>query len=305
MKMGYYKCECGKEFTNPQSFNGHKCHCEIFQFAKYGSLDAKIERENKFRECALEQNRIKHEESNERKNAELLEWILSKPRCERCGKIMTEKFGSGRFCSRACSNSRNHSSETKEKIKIGVKKSIPRRRKRTNAPSVSSFYKEKYYSSPKTCIICGNTLSYEQRNRKTCSDSCKNKLLKQIQDKLVSSGQHKYWISRDKLSYAEEFWMNVLLNNNIGFEHNFSCPCYNTCYFLDFFIYPNIDLEIDGKQHYYKDRKEHDILRDYRLSQKGLLVYRIKYINPKNSEQVKNQIDDFLNWYYKIINKNK
>lgn len=29
MKKSYYICDCGKEFTNPQSFNGHKRHCVI------------------------------------------------------------------------------------------------------------------------------------------------------------------------------------------------------------------------------------------------------------------------------------
>ena len=44
--------------------------------------------------------------------------------CERCGKLVedADKFGSGRFCSRACANTRNHSAETKERIRQGVNK---------------------------------------------------------------------------------------------------------------------------------------------------------------------------------------
>ena len=44
--------------------------------------------------------------------------------CERCGKTVAdnEKFGSGRFCSRACANTRERSEETKEKIRAGVLK---------------------------------------------------------------------------------------------------------------------------------------------------------------------------------------
>ena len=44
--------------------------------------------------------------------------------CERCGKAVedNDKFGSGRFCSRACANARQHSAETKEKIRQGVNK---------------------------------------------------------------------------------------------------------------------------------------------------------------------------------------
>ena len=42
--------------------------------------------------------------------------------CEKCGKVTEEKFGSGRFCSRACANARTHSAETKEKIRRGILK---------------------------------------------------------------------------------------------------------------------------------------------------------------------------------------
>ena len=44
--------------------------------------------------------------------------------CERCGKEVeeSEKFGSGRFCSRACANTRERSAEVKEKISKGLKK---------------------------------------------------------------------------------------------------------------------------------------------------------------------------------------
>lgn len=42
--------------------------------------------------------------------------------CERCGKITEEKFGSGRFCSRACANTRERPVEVREKIRAGVLK---------------------------------------------------------------------------------------------------------------------------------------------------------------------------------------
>ena len=44
--------------------------------------------------------------------------------CEKCGKHVedADKFGSGRFCSRACANTRKHSNETKDKIRLGLAK---------------------------------------------------------------------------------------------------------------------------------------------------------------------------------------
>lgn len=42
--------------------------------------------------------------------------------CEKCGKEHDGSFGSGRFCCRSCSNSRNHTQETKDKIKDSINK---------------------------------------------------------------------------------------------------------------------------------------------------------------------------------------
>jgi predicted signal transduction protein with EAL and GGDEF domain len=72
--------------------------------------------------------------------------------------------------------------------------------------------------------------------------------------------------------------------------------------FLDFYIEINnkkIDLEIDGKQHNYPDRKESDKQRDKILKNAGYIVYRIKW-NEINSEdgkiKMKSKIDKFLDF---------
>lgn len=44
------------------------------------------------------------------------------PICEKCDKEHNGSFGSGRFCSRSCANTRNHTQETKEKIKNSIYK---------------------------------------------------------------------------------------------------------------------------------------------------------------------------------------
>ena len=41
--------------------------------------------------------------------------------CEKCGKEVTEKFGSGRFCSQSCANSRVRSDEVTRKISDSLK----------------------------------------------------------------------------------------------------------------------------------------------------------------------------------------
>ena len=44
--------------------------------------------------------------------------------CEKCGKHVEDAdiYGSGRFCSRACANTRKHSNATKDKIRSGLAK---------------------------------------------------------------------------------------------------------------------------------------------------------------------------------------
>lgn len=61
-----------------------------------------------------------------------------------------------------------------------------------------------------------------------------------------------------------------------------------------------LDLEIDGKQHEYVDRKKSDLARDEYLRKQGYFVYRIKWneINTiEGKEMMKAKIDLFLNFY--------
>lgn len=158
--MGNYKCICGREFTSPQSFNGHKSHCKEHQIAKYGNLDKlsvtdNIRRKNIKKTCT---NKFKdyYIDKINKNNIALENWILEQHRCERCGKVMTEYYGSGRFCSRTCANAHCHSAETKEKLKKYFEEKN----------------KDKYYKNPKRCAVCGNIIDYEHSRRKTCSKKC-------------------------------------------------------------------------------------------------------------------------------------
>ena len=123
----------------------------------------------------------------------------------------------------------------------------------------------------------------------------KIKKIKRIQ---VKSGNHKGWQSRNIKSYPEIFWENVLNNNGIDFNRE----RYVNGYFLDFVLRKGnreIDLEIDGKQHKYEDRKIHDKKRDKNLRETGYIVYRIDW-NEINSKQgslkMKAKIRQFLWW---------
>ena len=107
-----YLCTCGKVFTNPQSFNGHKRHCKehLLLVGKLG----KIEKADRLAATnAAQASRVFH---NKKSAEKLNQWISEKHTCEKCGKVMVEKFGSGRFCSRSCAN--GHTKSDTSKIKV-------------------------------------------------------------------------------------------------------------------------------------------------------------------------------------------
>lgn len=165
-----------------------------------------------------------------------------------------------------------------------------------------------------TCKLCGRIFygriikSGKIGGGNTCSEKCHHDLVsnigKNLRLKEIANGTFKGWKSRNIISYAEKFWQNVLENNNISYIKEYY---FNNKYFLDFYIEINdrkIDLEIDGKQHQYKDRKIHDIERDKYLSKYGLEIYRIPWneINSKiGKEQMENKINKFLNYLYSVV----
>ena len=65
-----------------------------------------------------------------------------------------------------------------------------------------------------------------------------------------------------------------------------------------------IDLEIDGKQHQYEDRKIHDEERDSLLRDKGYVVYRISW-NEINSDVGKKMMGEKIKEFIDFINKFK
>ena len=282
-----FQCECGKEFDNPQSFNGHKSHCSVHQLAKYGNLD-KLTQANKMRSQLGGKTNSKNIELKKLKA--LSQWVAEEHRCEHCGKVMIEKFGSGRFCSRTCANRHKHSEETKQKI---------------------SIQSRKYKKKKKVCSICGKKL--RGINKTGLCMNCLNNTAEGKQVKIFlgkqgyatmkANGTHKPWQSRNIISYAERFWTKVLCDNDISYQKELAVKHENSNYFLDFYIEVNgnkIDLEIDGKQHQYKDRIESDAARDNYLKSLGYIIYRISW-NEINSEagklKMQNKIDKFLKFY--------
>lgn len=316
--MIMYKCEfCGKEFNNYQGLAGHKSHCKSnpnFDNDKYKK------RQNK----SLNQANKKLVETR-KNNCHNYKFI-----CQKCGKEyelnLTEKaFNKGnytKFCCRSCANSRIRTPEIKEKIKNGLNtfyNNNPNERQQViedinqyNKGNINfDEFKTKHPNIVKTCKICGKEFipTIQPNGNKisganVCSKECHKQLMinngHKAHEIAVKNGTFKPWQSRKIISYPEQFWMNVLQNNNIKFIHNYY---FKNKYFLDFYIKVNnieIDLEIDGKQHKYEDRKIHDKERDTFIKQHNLIVYRIEW-NEINSEKgsllMKEKIDNFIKFY--------
>ena len=74
-------------------------------------------------------SKIKREKGAEIRQARLQQWISEQPICEVCKKIMTVKYGSGRFCSTECKNaymsiiqkSKPHAAEHNKKVSEALK----------------------------------------------------------------------------------------------------------------------------------------------------------------------------------------
>jgi hypothetical protein len=184
--MSKFTCICGKEFDNPQAFNGHKSHC-VPHLQSTGRLEVRqqVDAENKQKIS----RGVKAKFAADRLAA-AERWKEERHACEKCGVIMEIKYGSGRFCSRQCANSKTHSAETKQKIREASRRSFAKGlypqltpektrihscivRTRTNSKQL----REQYKLSPSHCSICGVELPYERRDKQTCSRSCYKKLL--------------------------------------------------------------------------------------------------------------------------------
>lgn len=240
-------------------------------------------------------------------------------KCKKCGKefsVIEEetKFpikGDKYFCCRSCANSRGkRSQETKDKIRKTLKDGISNHKYILK----NQFGEYTYGNRICKCEQCQKDF-ISDKNKRFCSDECRHNhtsiLISKLRNNEIKNGIFQGWKSRNITSYAEKFWKKVLDNNNIKYIREYIFEYGNKRngerYFLDFYIEINnrkIDLEIDGKQHLYEDRKEADKIRDEYIKSKGIEVYRILW-NEINSEvgkqKMKEKINNFLEYYNKGV----
>ena len=183
-----YKCVCGKEFENVRAYNGHKSHCLINAEASGKGIEKLLAEESrrgynrKISEKALLKREKLKEEKIKKNLLGITKWVSERHLCEHCGKVMTEKFGSGRFCCRSCANASHpkKSLESRKKLSLKMKKIALERHLHLVEAAVA-----KYDQNPNYCKVCGKKLDYKHRNRKTCTKKCYSEYLSQKQKEAV------------------------------------------------------------------------------------------------------------------------
>lgn len=199
-------------------------------------------------------------------------------------------------CSYKCSNLYFRKIRTDD-IKRKISNSLKQYHNKNKSPYTLS---KKYLY---TCDCCKLKFRTKNKLAKYCSFLCRNKCpeyrkkLSECVKLRIENGTHSGWSSRKLISYPEKFFMNVLNNNNISYQHNKMVGKY----FIDFAISDKmIALEIDGKQHQLPDRKQSDEIKDIYLKNVGWIVYRIpwKSINNEDGKKyISIEIENFIQFY--------
>jgi hypothetical protein len=168
-------------------------------------------------------------------------------KCEKCGIDIDGKYGSGRFCSKSCANSRTHSEQTKINISNGVRNSetflsnnliaVKKRREnwlknRTENTVVKKIHTLKVVKENgaqyvnggnKECVVCKRVM--KRKNKKYCSKVC---YLSDANKPKVSGG-FRLNSGRGKCGWYKDIycgssyelaWVMYNLDHNIPFERN-------------------------------------------------------------------------------------
>lgn len=207
-------CVCGEEFDNSQKFNSHKSHCKEHYIHKYGSLaEYEAHKASKHR-AAGKALQVKAETN---KQTTLAAWVAEQHKCERCGELMTTKFGSGRFCSRACANARDHSEETKEKISQALIKPEELKVKRIRLKTEPKQKVIKVQEA-KVCAVCGIAIG-----KHSATGFCSKHLTEHKQQLKL-----QHWLETGDIGMAVDTTIRGIFRDYILEQQNHCCAICGT-----------------------------------------------------------------------------
>lgn len=321
---------CGKEWKNRYALKAHEFRCEknpnYEENVKcYEDAMIKLQNASRNKPSAFFEYTTKCEKCGKEFTQRTTQALINRNKHKRC-------------CSVACARSHVRDEESRQRTREALnsynkKKGTSRQSENPddfrNCSTKSMSSKRSKDIREHKCMYCGkdirgkykcdmycyecaeernlpNLQLWDENNKKIPSKK-RIEAAKKVQERLLANGTHKGWQSRNIISYPEQFWINVLENNGIKYSFNHVVNKRkdlglddSSNYFLDFLISDNIDLEIDGKQHKYEDRKISDKIRDEFLTKNGFIVYRVEW-NEINSDDgkrlMKEKINKFLKFY--------
>lgn len=169
--------------------------------------------------------------------------------CEKCGKTHDGTFGSGRFCSRSCANSRVRTTEIKQKIRRSVYKFLESKniKRKTIAPRSSRLI----IPEKRICVICGKEFDcwYAYSTVQCCSQECRNLLISR-KNKQAKLGGYKEHSGRGKSGWYQGIhcqstyelaWVIYALDHQVKFKRCDKCFLY-TCNNASHKYYPDFEL---------------------------------------------------------------
>lgn len=160
------------------------------------------------------------------------------------------------------------------------------------------------------CEKCGKLHDGTYGSGRFCSSKCSHSFsaksnnsqrienIKIASDICIKEGRHNNFSGNGKI--VESYWKEELDKHGLKVEQNYPISCEdiknnNHFYYMDFLVEDSINLEIDG--HIFHKDEEKDKRRDDYLKEKGYLVYRVPYINPKRRyEDFMDQVTKFVEW---------
>ena len=147
----------------------------------------------------------KNRESLEKIRIELLFDYFKNPKyCRFCGKKIPYEKRRNNYCNHSCSAKFNN------KFKIGKKTNLSKEGLENILLSTRKRYGvDKYYSNPKKCFNCNNTLTFQKRNQKYCNWTCK----KEYYSKNVEDYEIYHFLTDFKFElkeFKDEFDFNLI-----------------------------------------------------------------------------------------------
>lgn len=250
---------------------------------------------------------------------------MEKNKCENCGKEHDGSYGSGRFCCQHCrrqwsgKRNTNPANNLPYKTKEGgwecpycgevfrVRAEL-NEHKRENHPYVDENGKRKSWNkgqTAKTNESIARSVKTLKQNIKEGKIVRRGRKLSEEAKKNISEGRKKYLLEHPEKapyrlchrhikgeSYPERYFRKILSKYKVDFKQEVQCGLYS----LDFLV-GNVDIEIDGHQHYSDERIiESDKRRTKFLEENGFVVKRIRWswYSKLSTEERKNFIFELI-----------